>query len=95
MQEEINQLKITVAKLQEELEILRRANDTSFIGLLEDMQIERVMEADLSGTSATNTLLRDITVATVLNYPSRIMIYKWKGQRLAIPIYDASEIIYP
>lgn len=32
---------------------------------------------------------------TVLDYPERFMIYTWKGQRLAIPVYDATKIIYP
>lgn len=32
---------------------------------------------------------------TVLDYPERFMIYTWKGQRLAIPVYDADKIIYP
>lgn len=89
-------------------------------GSLDDVQTERVIEAILTGTPATNALLRDISVSvsvpysialtgnaetiagtltgtgtiTVLNYPSRLKIDTWKGQRLAIPVYEASDILY-
>ena len=31
---------------------------------------------------------------TALDYPDRFMIYTWKGQRLAIPVYNAADILY-
>jgi len=90
-------------------------------GSLDDVQVERVLPTDLTGTTVTNTLLRDVAVSvsipysialsgnpetitgtltgtgtiTVLDYPDRIKIDTWKGQRLAVPVYDATKIIYP
>lgn len=95
MQEQINQLKTQIEELQKQLLDIERGKNYVFTGNLDDMLVERVIKADTSGTSATNTLLRDITADTVLNYPQRIMIYKWKGQRLALLAYDADKIIYP
>ena len=95
MQDQVTKLQKQVEELQAKLESIERGQNIVFMGNLDDTLIERVMNADISGTAADNILLRDITVATVLNYPQRIMIYKWKGQRLAIPVYDATQIIYP
>jgi len=95
MQEQINQLKKQVEELQKKLLDIERGKNYTFAGNLDDLLIERVLNADTSGTPATNTLLRDITADTVLNYPQRIMIYKWKGQRLALLAYDADKILYP
>lgn len=95
MQEQINQLKKQIEELQNKLLDIERGKNYVFAGNLGDLLIERVMNADTSGTSANNTLLRDITADTVLNYPQRIMIYKWKGQRLALLAYDADKILYP
>lgn len=95
MQEQINQLKTQIEELQNKLLDIERGKNYVFAGNLDDLLIERVMNADTSGTSANNTLLRDITGATVLNYPQRIIIYKWKGQRLALLAYDADKILYP
>ena len=86
-----------------------------------DVQVERVMQTDTSGTPSTNTLLRTVNVTvsvpyslvlsgepetltgtltgtgtiTVLDYPERLKIDTWKGQRLVVPVYDADKIIYP
>ena len=99
MQDQIDQLKIQVQQLQEQLSVLELAQNSSFKGLLDDRLVERVMNTDTSGTPTTNDLLREITIGmstvTILDYPTRIMIYNWKGQRLAIPVYDADNIIYP
>lgn len=95
MQEQINQLKTQIEELQKQLLDIERGKNYVFTGNLDDILVERVMNADTSGTPATNTLLRDITADTVLNYPQRIMIYKWKGQRLALLAYDADKILYP
>lgn len=95
MQEQINQLKTQIEELQKQLLDIERGKNYVFTGNLDDILVERVMNADTSGTPATNTLLRDITADTVLNYPQRIMIYKWKGQRLALLAYDADKLIYP
>lgn len=95
MQEQINQLKKQIEDLQKQLLDIERGKNYTFAGNLDDLLIERVLNADTSGTPATNTLLRDITADTVLNYPQRIIIYKWKGQRLALLAYDADKIIYP
>ncbi len=95
MQDQVTKLQKQVEELQAKLESIERGQDIIFIGNMDDTLVERVMNADISGTEATNILLRDITADTVLNYPQRIMIYKWKGQRLAIPVYDATRLIYP
>jgi len=95
MQEQINQLKKQIEELQNKLSSIERGQNYVFSGNLDDILIERVMTADLSGTPSDNILLRDITADTVLNYPQRIMIYKWKGQRLAVLAYDADKILYP
>lgn len=50
----------------------------------------------LSGDPETITgTLTGTGTITVLDYPDRLKIDTWKGQRLAIPVYDATEIIYP
>jgi len=95
MQDQINQLKKQIEELQTKLLDIERGRNQIFSGNLDDTLVERVMDADTSGSPATNTLLRSITGATVLNYPQRIMIYKWKGQRLALLAYDADKLIYP
>ena len=95
MQEQINQLKKQIEELQTKLLDIERGKNYVFAGNLDDMLVERVINADTSGTPADNTLLRAITSDTVLNYPQRIMIYKWKGQRLALLAYDADKILYP
>ncbi len=95
MQDQVTKLQKQVEELQAKLESIERGQNIVFMGNLDDTLVERVMNADVSGTEATNILLRDITADTVLNYPQRIMIYKWKGQRLAIPVYDATRLIYP
>lgn len=95
MQDQINQLKKQIEELQTKLLDIERGRNQIFSGNLDDLLIERVIEANTTGTPATNTLLRDITADTVLNYPQRIMIYKWKGQRLAMLAYDADKLIYP
>ena len=95
MQDQINQLKKQIEELQTKLLDIERGRNQIFSGNLDDTLVERVMDADTSGSPATNTLLRSITGDTVLNYPQRIMIYKWKGQRLAMLVYDADKLIYP
>lgn len=95
MQDQVTKLQKQVEELQAKLESIERGQNIVFMGNLDDTLIERVSDANLTGTESTNILLRDITGATVLNYPQRIMIYKWKGQRLAIPVYDTTELIYP
>lgn len=94
MQDQVNQLQNQVKELQNKIADLERGYNQVFTGNLDDLLIERVIDTNLTGTSASNTLLRDITGATILNYPQRIMIYKWKGQRLALLAYDADKIIY-
>jgi len=50
----------------------------------------------LSGDPETITgTLTGTGTIQVLDYPERIKIDTWKGQRLAIPVYNASDIIYP
>ncbi len=98
MQEQIRQLEIQVQELQSRLDSL--SYDQELKGKLDDMQVERVFNAITTGTPTTNDLLMTITdsngdTATTFSYPTRIMIYTWKGQRLAIPVYDATNILYP
>lgn len=124
MQDQVNKLQKQVDKLTKKLEELTMSQSPEFKGSLDDVQVERVFNTDISGTPSTNTLLRNITVSvsvpyslaipdplslpttltgtltgtgtiTVLDYPERIKIDTWKGQRLAIPVYDATKIIYP
>ena len=95
MQDQVTKLQKQVEELQTKLESIERGQNIVFMGNLDDTLVERVSDANLTGTESTNILLRDITSDTVLNYPQRIMIYKWKGQRLAIPVYDTTELIYP
>jgi hypothetical protein len=50
----------------------------------------------LSGDPQTITgTLTGTGTITVLDYPERLKIDTWKGQRLVIPVYDADKIIYP
>lgn len=50
----------------------------------------------LSGDPQTITgTLTGTGTITVLDYPERLKIDTWKGQRLAVPVYDATKIIYP
>ena len=108
MQETVNQLKKQVEELQNQVNYLSQRNITS--GTLDDLLVERVISADITGTPPTagttapypdNDLLYQEALTglaqdiKVLNFPSRVMIYTWKGQRLAIPVYDATNIIYP
>lgn len=44
--------------------------------------------------TVTGTLTGTGTI-TVLNYPDRIKIDTWKGQRLSIPVYKTEDIIIP
>lgn len=95
MEEKIKQLEKQVQQLREQLD------DLSYIkNKLDDIQVERVINANTSGSPSNNDLLMTVIdsrgdVSTSFAYPSRIMIYTWKGQRLAIPVYDATNIIYP
>lgn len=124
MQEQINQLKKQVEDLQKQVADLQVMQNTTLKGNLDDVQVERVLNTDTSGTPSTNTLLRTVSVVvsvpysldipdpadlpttltgtltgtgtiTVLDYPERLKIDTWKGQRLVIPVYDADKIIYP
>lgn len=112
MYEEIQQLKLVVLELQAKINSLEFSQSTEMKGGLDDVQVERVFNADISGDPTTNTILRTVTVSvdvpdpselpdtidvdiTVLDYPERFMIYTWKGQRLAIPVYDPAKLIIP
>lgn len=118
-------MKDDLIKAQEQIKELKdriqRLEMYTLKGNLDDVQTERVLNTNTSGTPSTNTLLRNITLSvtvpyslsvtgdpetligsligsgiiTVLDYPERIKIDTWKGQRLAIPVYDADKIIYP
>lgn len=118
MQDDFTKLKNEVQELKEKIQKLEMY---TLKGSLDDVQTERVINTNTSGTPSTNTLLRNITLSvtvpyslsvtgdpetltgsligsgiiTVLDYPERIKIDTWKGQRLAIPVYDADKIIYP
>lgn len=95
MQDQVTKLQKQVDDLQAELESIKLGQNIIFMGNMDDTLIERVLNADITGTPSDNILLRTFGSGTVLNYPQRIMIYKWKGQRLAIPVYDTTQIIYP
>lgn len=50
----------------------------------------------LSGDPQTITgTLTGTGTITVLDYPERMKIDTWKGQRLAIPVYDPTKLIIP
>lgn len=110
MQEEIKKLEIKILDLQEQILRLELSQNTNMKGNLDDVQVERVFDTNITGIPSTNTILRTVTVSvpvpdpvdlpdtidvdiTVLDYPERFMIYTWKGQRLAIPIYDPTKLI--
>ncbi len=95
MQDQINQLKTQVEELQKKLDDIERMENTTLKGFMDDVLIEKVFTANTTGTPATNSLLRTVGGNTILNYPARIMIYTWKGQRLAIPVYETSTLILP
>lgn len=111
MREEVNQLKKQVEDLQKQVDALSRAENMPFKGSLDDVQVERVIIANITtgtpptaGTTApytdNNLLYQEALTGAaqdikILNFPSRVMIYTWKGQRLAIPVYDATTIVYP
>lgn len=121
MQEQVTKLQKQVEELQAKLESIERGQNQNNKGSLDDIQVERVFDADITGTYLTNGLLRDVSVSvsvpysitvtgnpetvtgtltgtgtiTVLDYPDRIKIDTWKGQRLAIPVYDPTELIIP
>lgn len=95
MQDQINQLKTQVEELQKKLDDIERMQNTTIKGFMDDVLIEKVFTANTTGTPATNSLLRTVGGNTILNYPARIMIYTWKGQRLAIPVYETSTLILP
>jgi len=121
MYEEIQQLKMQILDLQNQIDLIKTSQVPDLKGSLDDIQVERVFKTDLSGTHLTNGLLREVPISvsvpysitvtgdpetltgtltgtgtiTVLDYPDRIKIDTWKGQRLAIPVYDPTEIIIP
>lgn len=111
MQDQINQLKKQVEDLQNKLVSIERANNYTFVGNLSDAIVEKVIIADTTGGTAPAPTVSGVYVGNslayqqaltgaaqdikVLNVPSQILIYKWKGQRLAIPVYPADDIIYP
>ena len=121
MYEQLQQLKQQVLELTNIVNKMQSSQDMQLKGTLDDIQVERVFDADLSGTYLTNGLLRDVSISvsvpysitvtgdpetvtgtltgtgtiTVLDYPDRIKIDTWKGQRLAIPVYDPTELIIP
>ena len=95
MQDQINQLKTQVEELQKKLDDIERMENPTLKGFMDDVLIEKVFTANTTGTPATNSLLRTVGGNTILNYPARIMIYTWKGQRLAIPVYETSTLILP
>lgn len=104
------ELEKRIVALETQIELLSRSQNPVLKGSLDDVQVERVITADITnGTPPTatttapyadNNLLyqQALTGAAqdikILNFPERVMIYTWKGQRLAIPVYDASLLIY-
>ncbi len=101
MQEQITQLQDQVTRLQGIITEIQEGKNLVFSDSMSDVLVERVLNTDTTGTPSTNTILRTITIGPgggsveVLDYPERIMIFRWKGRRLAIPVYDADKIIYP
>lgn len=108
MQEQINQLKKQIEELKTQVDYLSQRNITS--GTLDDLLVERVFLADITGTPPTagttapypdNDLLYQEALTglpqdiKILNFPTKVLIYIWKNNRLAIPVYDATNIIYP
>jgi len=110
MQDQVNQLKKQVEDLQKQVANLTGATNIPFKGSLDDVQVERVLTANITtgtpptaGTTApyadNNLLYQEALTGAaqdikILNFPARVMIYTWKGQRLAIPVYDATNIVY-
>ena len=100
MQDQVNKLQKQVEELQRKIVELERGRGEIKLNL-DDIQVERVLDTITTGTSSSNTIIKTITVPpgggtfNVLDFPERLMIYTWKGQRLVIPVYDADKIIYP
>ena len=98
-----------IVDLQNQVNSLSNQVSLQYKGQLDDLQVERVINANIiggtppagTGTYTGNDLLYQHSLTGLaqdiktLNFPTRVMIYTWKGQRLAIPIYDATDIIYP
>lgn len=109
MQEQINQLQNEIQLLKNTVSQLQQTILLQSNGSLDDILVERVINADVTngtppiGTNpySNNNLLYQVALTglaqdiKVLNFPTRVMIYTWKNQRLAIPVYDATNIIYP
>lgn len=66
--------------------------------LLRDVAISVSVPYSIPLTGNPETITGTLTgtgTITVLDYPERLKIDTWKGQRLVIPVYDADKIIYP
>lgn len=84
-----------IVDLKNQVSLMSNQVSLEYKGQLDDLQVERVIERQgTTGLDMTVTDSRGDTVVT-FKYPTRIMIYTWKGQRLAIPVYDATAITYP
>jgi hypothetical protein len=65
--------------------------------LLRDISVSVSVPYSIALTGNAETITGTLTgtgTITVLDYPERLKIDTWKGQRLAIPVYDASKIVY-
>lgn len=109
MKEDVEQLKKEVAELKNQIKTITDKN--VLLGTVNELLVERVIKSDITtgtppaptvtGEYPDNNLLyqQALTGAVqdikILNFPEKVLIYNWKGQRLAIPVYDATTIVYP
>lgn len=65
--------------------------------LLKDITVSVSVPYSIVLTGDPQTITGTLTgtgTIQVLDFPERLKIDTWKGQRLAIPVYDASKILY-
>jgi hypothetical protein len=108
LQKQVDELKKTVLEIQLGKDIVFADN---LDDIIVERVINSDTTPDVSNSNVTvtkdttNTIVTNVSFSTsttpttytfnALDYPERVMIYNWKGQRLAIPVYDADKIIYP
>jgi hypothetical protein len=86
-----------IAQLEKRIADLEQANNVVFLDSLSERTIKDTNEFDstgISGTIATNPLLRTITVPAgggtfdILNAPNNFIEYRYKGKVYRIPTYN-------
>lgn len=108
LQNQVNELQKLVREIQSGSNIVFAGNldDLLIERVINTNDTPDIASSNVTVTKDTeNTIVTNIAFSTsatptaysfnALDYPERMLIYKWKGNRLAIPVYDADKIIYP